>query len=76
MTNDKIKKIQIINRLLSDLDKSLDKDVDHAEEKIIYSVSGILRELEQHWQGGYFAVDYVTEKCNLIRLDSMEVKAK
>ena len=73
MTNNKLEKIQEINRLLHELHRSLDTKEDHKEQEIIYSVRGILRELEQHWQGGYFSQDYITEKCNLIRLDSLEI---
>ena len=70
--NKKLEKIQKINLLLAELYDEIPRE--DTERKIIYSIRGILGQMQQYWEGGYYAIDYVTEKCNLIRLESLGIK--
>lgn len=44
------------------------------QRPIIYALRGILGQLIQYNEGGYFDPFYVNEKCNLIKLDCLGIK--
>ena len=72
MTSTKLEKIQKINLLLAELHDEIPRT--DTERKIIYSIRGILGQMQQYWEGDYYDIDYVTEKCNLIRIESLGIK--
>ena len=59
-----------LDHILAQL-KTLDKtDIDSSVRSMLRQVTGIIGEIKQHQQGGYFAAEYVKEKCVNISIEA------